>query len=541
MFLRKSLNLATNLTQKVVKPFSAAGGDQKGSPKLWGGRFSRDTDQSILNWIESISVDSKMVVEDIWGSLAHVSMLGHQKVIPWEAAQKILPTLLRFQDEYKEGKWKLIMKHEDTHLNVEAKLIEALGMDIGGRMHTTRSRNDQVALDSKLLTRNHLLITRQLLVKATEAFLEKAYGGLNDVMVSYTHIQHAQPVSVAFWLSDFICHFVRDLDRLERAYDCTDLNPLGAGAIAGSSYPIDRALTSDLLGFQKIQESCMDAVSNRDYFLEVSSALNIYYNKLSRLAEEFIIWCSYEFSSITLDDGFAMGSSMMPQKKNPGMLELMRGRAGRVQGLNQAAFTMMKGLHSGYNRDFHEDKEITLELFDILNRVTEVLPPLIQTTKLNLNRMSELATKNFSAATEVANFLVRDHNVPFREAHHIVGSLVGKLYRAGKNFDDFETCKQHMKECNIKISDADLKSALDPKSVMLAYTSLGGTAPGPTKQVLDNVSKTLAQLKSNVEADTLRVQTAYDATRRIASEISAAKTYEEYCAIVRKHRPSSLN
>jgi argininosuccinate lyase len=176
-------------------------------------------------------------------------MLGNQKIIPWEAAQKILPTLKTFQDDFIDGKWKLEMKHEDTHLNVEAKLIAALGMDIGGRMHTTRSRNDQVALDSKLFTRKYLLTTRELLVKATEAFLERAYEGLNDVMVSYTHIQHAQPVSVAFWLSDWICHFVRDLERMKRAYDNTDLNPLGAGAIAGSSYNTDRELTSDLLGF----------------------------------------------------------------------------------------------------------------------------------------------------------------------------------------------------------------------------------------------------------------------------------------------------
>lgn len=523
------------LLKRFTRSFSS-----QGSPKLWGGRFSRDTDTSILKWIESISVDSHMVVEDIWGSMAHVTMLGKQKIIPWEAASKIVPTLHRFQQEYQEGKWKLQMKNEDTHLNVEAKLIEDLGMDIGGRMHTTRSRNDQVALDSKLLTRNHLIITRELLVKAVEAFLEKAYAGLNDVMVSYTHIQHAQPVSVAFWLSDYIAHFMRDLERLKRAYDCTDLNPLGAGAIAGSSYPVDRALTSDLLGFQRIQESCMDAVSNRDYFLEVSSSLNIFYNKLSRLAEEFIIWCSYEFSSITLDDGFAMGSSMMPQKKNPGMLELMRGRAGRVQGLNQAAFTMMKGLHSGYNRDFHEDKEITVALFDILNRVTEVLPPLIQTTKFNLDRMSSLATKNFSAATEVANFLVRDHNVPFRQAHHIVGSLVGKLYRAGKNFDDFDTCKQHMVESGIKISDQDLKNALDPKHVMMAYKSFGGTAPEPTKHYLDGVGKSLQKLKQEVLADKARMENAHNATKKIASEIGNVKSYEAYSQVVEKNRPKSL-
>lgn len=432
------------------------------------------------------------------------------------------------------------MKHEDTHLNVEAKLIESLGMDIGGRMHTTRSRNDQVALDSKLLTRRELLITRDLLHRGTEAFLQRAYDGLEDVMTSYTHVQHAQPVSVAFWLSDYITHFTRDLARLKRAYDVTDLNPLGAGAIAGSSYPIDRTITSDYLGFQRVQDSCMDAVSNRDYFLETASSLNIHYNKLSRLAEEFILWCSYEFRSITLDDGFAMGSSMMPQKKNPGMLELMRGRAGRVQGLTDAAFTMMKGLPSGYNRDFHEDKEITLFLFDIINRVEVTLPPLIQSTVFNKQRMSDLATKNFSAATEVANFLVRDHNVPFRQAHHIVGSLVGKLYRAGKNFDDFETCRQHMIESGVKISDADLKNALDPKFVMKAYKSQGGTAPEATRKVLDNVAKELARLRKEIDQDTNRVKTAYDASRQLASQISSAKSQSEYNQLVQQHRPRSL-
>jgi argininosuccinate lyase len=183
------------------------------------------------------------------------------------------------------------------------------------------------------------------------------------------------------------------------------------------------------------------------------------------------------------------------------MLELMRGRAGRVEGYTHAAFTMMKGLHSGYNRDFHEDKEITIKIFDILNRVTEVLPPLIKSTKFNKERMAELATKNFSAATEVANYLVRDHNVPFREAHHIVGSLVGKLYRAGKNFDDFQTCKEHMVECKVKMSDEDLRKSLDPKHVMMAYNNQGGTAPESTKKVLDMLTKRLGELNEEVKGD----------------------------------------
>ena len=513
--------------------------EKKGSKKLWGGRFEKDVSKSILRWTESISVDSHLVVEDLWGSISHVSMLGHQKIVPWDKANKIIPTLLNFQNEWIDGKWKLTHENEDVHLNVEGKLIKELGMDIGGRMHTCRSRNDQVCLDSRLYTRNKLLALRNLIVPLIEEFLKKAETGYENVMPSYTHVQHAQPISVAFWLSHYAAAYLRDLKRLKNAFDTTDENPLGSGAIAGSSFDLDRILTTKLLGFQKVQEHCLDACSARDFLLETTSAVATYYSTCSRLAEEFILWSSWEFQTITLDDGFAMGSSMMPQKKNPGMLELIRGRSGRVNGLANAAFTMLKGLPSGYNRDFHEDKEITVEIFDLALRMTEALPSLIQSTRLNLDRMANIAGKNFSTATELANYLVLVHNVPFREAHHIVGSLVGELYRQGQNFDNFEYCYNHLKKSNINAPEEDVRRVLDAKSVMMAYNALGGTGPVATKTTIKNLWKSLEEHKQVLAADQKRVTDAYNSARTIASQIGDAKSYEEYCSVIQRNLPKN--
>ncbi len=534
--IRNSKNSHKSLYTSLSKSFA----DSNGSPKLWGGRFTKDTSTSILRWTESISVDSHLVVEDTWGSICHVSMLGHQKIVPWEKAKLIIPQLLNYQDEWIAGKWQLKPANEDVHLNVEGKLIQDLGMDVGGRMHTCRSRNDQVGLDSRLYTRNKTLELRSLIVPAIEAFLEKAETGYEQVMPSYTHVQHAQPVSVAFWLSHWAAVYLRDLTRLKNSYDTTDLNPLGSGAIAGSSFNLDRMMTTRMLGFQKVQEHCLDACSARDFTIEATAAVANYYATCSRLAEEFILWSSYEFQTITLDDGFAMGSSMMPQKKNPGMLELVRGRAGRVNGLAIAALTMVKGLPSGYNRDFHEDKEITVEIFDIATRMTETFPSLISSTKLNLDRMANIAGKNFSTATELANYLVLIHNVPFREAHHVVGSLVGELYRAGQNFENFEYCFEHLKKNGIHAPEAEVRKVLDAKEVMMAYNALGSTGPVATKQTIKNLYSDLENHKKVLAADQARVTNAYNSARAIASEIGNVKSYEEYCGVIHKHMPNHI-
>lgn len=507
------------------------------SKKLWGGRFTKDVDASIVDWTESITIDSLMVIEDLWGSLAHVSMLGRQGIIPAMEAASILGTLLKLQDDTAAGAWKLEIEHEDVHLNVESRVIEALGLEVGGKMHTCRSRNDQVVLDSKLYARKRLLDLRERLIPAIEALLERASASTDDVMVGYTHTQHAQPISIAYWLSHYAAILLRDLDRLQRAYDLTDTNPLGTGAIAGTSFPIDRQLTTDLLGFQKIQEHGLDATSSRDFMLEILSASAILMTTLSRLAEELISWSSYEFRNVTLDDGFAMGSSMMPQKKNPGAIELLRGRSGRINGLLVAGLTMMKGLPSGYNRDFHEEKEILWEALNLINRAVEILPPLIRSTTLNKDRMAELTYANFATATELANFLVRRHQVPFRKAHHIVGDLVGELSRRGENFANVKACLEHLWKNGIDAREEEVRSVLDPREVMRSYRSLGGTAPESVKPMLEGYGQALRDHRARLSEDQRRMRTAFEACRSIARDASNVTSVSDLDRIIRKHLP----
>jgi len=514
---------------------------EKKTTKMWGGRFSKDIDESIKGWTESITVDSHIVAEDIWGSLAHVAMLGNQGIVPPEKTGLILNKLLEFQDSWLDKSFKWLPEQEDVHMNVEKKLIDALGLDVGGRMHTCRSRNDQVVLDSKLYARKRLLELRGRVADSVEAFFKKAEPHTSDVMVAYTHVQHAQPVSIAYWLSHYALILLRDLDRLKAAYDLTDQNPLGTGAIAGTSFPIDRTITSDLLGFQSIHENGLDATSSRDFMLEIISANAIIQTTLSRLAEEFIYWSSWEFRSLTLDDGFAMGSSMMPQKKNPGALELLRGRAGRVNGLMVAGFTMMKGLPSGYNRDFHEDKEILVESLSLVNRAVEVIPALIQSTKINTDRMKELSYGNFANATELANYLVSKKDVAFREAHDIVGSLVGNLSRAGKNFSETQQCYEWLKKHGVEVEMKEVQRILDPASVMLSYESRGGTGKKEVERLIKEGQQQLAEKRKELEADKKRVTDAWNAARAIAKEAKGIKDADALKKLVAKHRPQSLS
>lgn len=507
------------------------------SEKLWGGRFAKDTDPSVIDWTQSITVDTKMVAEDLWGSMAHVTMLGHQGIIPFSDAAKIVPTLLSFLTSFQKGEWALNYTHEDVHMNVEARLIAQLGMEVGGKMHTSRSRNDQVVLDSKLHARNELLILRESLTKVCQVLLDRSFDGLDDVMVGYTHVQHAQPVSIGFWLSSYVAAFLRDLKRLKAAYDLTDASPLGAGALAGSAFPIDRELSARLLGFQRVDEHSMDTTSARDFMLEILSANAILETTASKLAEEFILWSSYEFRTVSLDDGFAMGSSMMPQKKNPGSVELLRGRSGRMNGYLMAGLTMMKGLPSGYNRDFHEEKEITFASLELANLMATMLPQLIATTTFNKTRMEELSYANFSAATELANYLVRNHAVPFRKAHHIIGSLVGELSRAGTNFSDVDTCLAHFAKNNIAISKAEMTKVTDTREVMRSYASQGGTAPEAVRAMLTTYTTQLAAYRREIEVDKQRVDSAREATFTIARSLGEVTSHEQFRSLVAKFCP----
>jgi len=531
----------------MVKRFSGASAAVKdhstGSDKLWGGRFEKDTDASAVEWAESLTCDEEMVVEDLWGSIAHVTMLGRQGIIPSEATGKILNTLVGFQDDMMNGDLDFFEEkfknHDDTHMNMEARLIDATGMDVGGRMHTTRSRNDQVPVSSQLRTRNQMLRLRRSVQEAAEAFMERAResGADEMVMPGYTHFQHAQPISVAFWMSHYASVLRRDLDRLKHAYDILDENPLGGGAISGTSFPIDRELTTRLLGFQNVRTHALDATGNRDWMCQVLNANATLHTTWSRLAEELIMWSSYEFRTVTLDDGFAMGSSMMPQKKNPGTLELLRGRHGIMTGYATAGLTMLHGLPSGYNRDFHEEKELLFASMRMAIRSADIVSPLVKSTVFNTERMEELCDKNFMTATELANYLVAKHNVPFRQTHHVVGSLVGKLVAQKKDLTDIDAVVDHLRSEGISCTNEEIFQYVNPKSVMMTYNSLGGTGPEAVRDLLDEIDADLNNARVALDEDAARVDGAFNACRSIAKSISPDASVADIEALIQEHSP----
>jgi argininosuccinate lyase len=520
------------------------------SEKLWGGRFEKDTNETVVPWAESLTCDEEMVVEDLWGSIAHVTMLGRQGIVPANDAAHIINTLVGFQDDMIEGRMDFkdpkFSNHDDVHMNMEARLIAATSMEVGGQMHTTRSRNDQVPVSSQMRCRTRLLELRHKVIAAVEAFMKRADGpGMREaVMPGYTHYQHAQPISVAFWMSQYAAVLTRDLQRLKAAYDCVDRNPLGGGALAGTSFPTDRMLTTELLGFQKVATHSLDATGNRDWMCEVLNTNATLHTTWSRLAGELITWSSYEYRTVTMDDGFAMGSSMMPQKKNPGPCELLRGRQGIMNGYAMGGLTMLHGLPSGYNRDFHEEKELVFASCSMANRAASIIPSLVETTNFNLERMKDLCDKNFMTATELANYLVTDHNVPFRATHHIVGSLVGQLTRAGDNLTNTKAVMEHLKKEGINAVEKDVRRVLDPTSVMLSYNSLGGTGPEAMAGISAEIHADLNKHRAELANDQKRIDTAFAAARSIAKAAGEkgknVKTVEDLTKLIQQYRPGPI-
>jgi len=491
------------------------------SQKLWGGRFTKDTDGRVKAWAESITIDEHMALEDMWGSIGHVSQLTVQGILTEDVGRKVTASLLKLYRGYEKKEWRLgddspFKIHDDVHMQVEARVIADCGMENGGQMHTCRSRNDQVIVSTKMHLREMLILLRGNVIEAVRAFQTRAKEHMNDTMVAYTHFQHAQPVSIAFWLTHYAAVLLRDLDRLKRSFDITDQSPLGGGAISGTSFPINRNMSAALLGFQQPQLHSLDTTGNRDFFLETLSSVAIMQSTFSRLAEEFIMWSSYEFRTLTMDDGFAMGSSMMPQKKNPGTVELLRGRTGRITGLMVAGFTMIKGLPSGYSRDFHEEKEILQEQLTLAIRASEIVAPLVQSTIINKERMYELTFLNFSTATELANYLVKKHKMPFRQTHHVIGSLVGILTRDKDDFRNYARVQAHLKEHHIEATLEDLEAVLDGAQVARSYNSLGGTGPKAVAHMIETFDAELARREAELAADKKRVDDARALCLRIA-------------------------
>ena len=397
--------------------------------QLWGGRFTKETDQLVYQFNASISFDQRFYKQDIRGSIAHVTMLEKQGILTTEEKKQIVEGLESIKRDVENGTLEITDKYEDIHSFVEANLIDRIG-DAGKKLHTGRSRNDQVALDMKLYTRDEVLELDHLLKQLLEELLKLMKENLNTYMPGFTHLQKAQPITLAHHLGAYFEMFKRDRSRMKDIYNRMNTCPLGSGALAGTTYPLDRKYTAELLGFDGPTLNSMDSVADRDYLIELLSAMSTIMIHLSRFSEEIIIWNSNEYQFVELDDAYSTGSSIMPQKKNPDIAELVRGKTGRVYGALMSLLTTMKGIPLAYNKDMQEDKEFAFDAIDTTKGCLALFTGMIATMKFNPVKMEKSAKNGFTNATDAADYLV-NHGVPFRDAHGIVGQLV--LYCIEKN------------------------------------------------------------------------------------------------------------
>ena len=402
--------------------------------QLWGGRFTKETDQLVYNFNASITFDRKFYKQDIEGSIAHVTMLAKQGILTEQERDDIVRTLKEIRDEVESGKLEITSEYEDIHSFVEANLIDRLG-DTGKKLHTGRSRNDQVALDMRLYTRDELLHTDDLLKELLETILKIMEANTETIMPGFTHLQKAQPITLAHHMGAYFEMFKRDCLRLHDIYERMNYCPLGSGALAGTTYPLDREYTAKLLGFYGPTLNSMDGVSDRDYLIEFLSACATIMMHLSRFSEEIIIWNSNEYQFVEIDDAYSTGSSIMPQKKNPDIAELVRGKTGRVYGALMSLLTTMKGIPLAYNKDMQEDKELSFDAMDTVKGCIALFTGMLATMKFNKGKMRLSANNGFTNATDAADYLVK-HGVPFRDAHGIIGKIVLYCIERGIAIDD---------------------------------------------------------------------------------------------------------
>ena len=439
--------------------------------KLWGGRFSKNTNELVDAFNASIEFDKRLYHEDIRGSIAHAKMLAKCGIVPAEDGEKIVAGLQDILKDIEAGNFAFEVALEDIHMNVEARLTERIG-SAGARLHTARSRNDQVALDMHMYMKREVTEIAELLLNFEKALLSVAKEHEKTLMPGYTHLQRAQPITFAHHLLAYFNMLQRDFRRLMGVWEGADIMPLGAGAIAGTTFPIDRFYVAEQLNFGKVYGNSMDAVSDRDYVIEFLSFASMLMMHLSRLSEEFCLWSSTEFGFIELDDGFATGSSMMPQKKNPDIAELVRGKTGRVYGHLQAMLVTAKGLPLTYNKDLQEDKEGLFDAIDTIKFSLAVYRDMILTMTVNVDKMQQAVSKDFSNATDLADYLVRK-GLPFRQAHEVVGKCVAYAILNGKFLPEISI--DEYKEFS-DLFEEDLLEALKPENCVAARKSYGGPA-----------------------------------------------------------------
>ncbi len=438
--------------------------------KPWGGRFSKNTIKIVEKFTESISFDKRFYEEDIKGSIAHVKMLKKQKIISALDADRIIKGLSLVKKEIDEGRFEFKEAYEDIHMAIESRLREIIG-DTAGKLHTARSRNDQVATDFRLYLKKEVKNIFVLLERLQRIFLNKAKAYLETPVPGYTHLQRAQPVFLSHYLLAYVEMWERDKERLIDCYRRTDVMPLGSGAMSGTTFPLDREFAAKLLNFSEVTRNSMDAVSDRDFAIELLSDLAIIMMHLSRLCEDMILWNSYEFGFVNLPDDYCTGSSIMPQKKNPDVLELIRGKTGRVYGSLIAILTIMKGLPLTYNRDMQEDKEPVFDAVDTVKNSLEILGGLFEKAEFNEERLKREAKKGFILATEIADYLAKK-GVPFREAHEITGKIVAYCEKKNKELD--ELTMEEFKRFS-EMFEKDIFNVIDLKKAVSARNVKGGT------------------------------------------------------------------
>ena len=403
--------------------------------KLWGGRFQKNTDKKVDDFNSSIRFDKRMYRQDIQGSIAHATMLGRQGIIPREDSEAIVCELKNILQDIEDGKVEFLIDAEDIHMNIEKILTDRIG-DAGKRLHTGRSRNDQVALDIRMYLMDETEEIRKMLLHTLTVLTDLAEEHTETIMPGYTHLQKAQPVTFAHHLMAYFEMFKRDYQRLEDCRRRTNVMPLGSGALAGTTYPLDREFVAETLGFDSVTMNSLDGVSDRDFVIELASCLAIVMMHLSRFCEELILWSSHEFSFVEMDDAFSTGSSIMPQKKNPDVAELIRGKTGRVYGHLMGLLTTMKGIPLAYNKDMQEDKEPIFDSIDTVKLCIPVFCDMIATMTVKKDNMLKGSKGGFTNATDVADYLVKK-GLPFREAHSVVGQMVYYAVTQNKNLDDF--------------------------------------------------------------------------------------------------------
>ncbi len=447
--------------------------------QLWGGRFTKETDQLVYNFNASISFDRKFFGQDIEGSIAHVVMLAKQGILTKEEKDAILKGLTGIRRDVEEGKLTITEEYEDIHSFVEAKLIERIG-EAGKKLHTGRSRNDQVALDTRLYTRLEVLHVDELVKELLCTLLRIMEENMDTYMPGFTHLQKAQPVTLSHHMGAYFEMFRRDRSRMKDIYRRMNTCPLGAGALAGTTYPLDRDYTAELLEFDGPTQNSMDSVSDRDYLIELLSAMSTVMMHLSRFSEEVIIWNSNEYQFVELDDAYSTGSSIMPQKKNPDIAELVRGKTGRVYGALISLLTTMKGIPLAYNKDMQEDKELVFDAMDTTKGCLTLFTGMLATMRFRKDRMADSAKHGFTNATDAADYLV-NHGVPFRDAHGIVGQLVLYCIEKGKALDDLTM--EEYKHIS-PVFEEDIYEAVSMKTCVETRNTIGAPGKAAMEQVI---------------------------------------------------------